>query len=337
MASTIQKLKLESIRLDGDTQPRATINQDVVGEYAEAMTEGATLPPVTVYRDGTDDWLADGFHRYHAHRKIGALTIDADVRHGSRREAVLHSVGANAAHGLQRTNDDKRRAVMTLLEDVEWSKWSDNQIAKACGVSNSTVSTYRKHLCESQRCEVPNSRAVERNGKTYEQDISNIGRNGKCKRGAKGKQAVQVSPPPVCDTVAHHQATPAEDGATNTEAVTPEVAPAPPQSDSSVGEEAFGDFDPLAELDAAQKEIASLQEQITALSSDDTAAALAKEVRTRQSAEARLEEKMNEVAKQDKELRKFGKLTKQLRDLLGVEPNSKIVGAVRALLKGKVA
>ena len=33
----------------------------------------------------------------------------------------LHSVGANATHGLRRSNADKRRAVVLLLEDEEWS------------------------------------------------------------------------------------------------------------------------------------------------------------------------------------------------------------------------
>lgn len=44
---------------------------------------------------------------------------------------------------MRRTNEDKRRAVMTLLNDEEWSKWSDNEIAKRCGVSNHLVSTVK--------------------------------------------------------------------------------------------------------------------------------------------------------------------------------------------------
>jgi hypothetical protein len=38
---------------------------------------------------------------------------------------VLHSAGANAMHGLRRTNADKRRTVMLLLQDEEWAAWSD--------------------------------------------------------------------------------------------------------------------------------------------------------------------------------------------------------------------
>jgi hypothetical protein len=35
--------------------------------------------------------------------------------------AVSYAVGANASHGLKRTNRCKRNAVMTLLKDPEWS------------------------------------------------------------------------------------------------------------------------------------------------------------------------------------------------------------------------
>src|SRR4051794_18625155 len=81
------------------------------------------LSPVTVYDDGERYWLVDGFHRIAAAAILGHDTIACDVRPGTLRDAVAHAVGANAAHGLRRTNDDKRRAVETLLRDPEWSRW----------------------------------------------------------------------------------------------------------------------------------------------------------------------------------------------------------------------
>ena len=56
---------------------------------------------------------------------------------------MLFSVGANAAHGLPRTREDKRPAVLTLLGDAEWSKWSDREIARQCGVAHSFVGSLR--------------------------------------------------------------------------------------------------------------------------------------------------------------------------------------------------
>lgn len=137
------KLPLDKVLTDGGTQARAALNEDVVAEYAEAIIGGADLPPVVVFQDGKKYWLADGFHRFHAHRKANAESIDADVRVGTKRDAILHSVGANSLHGLRRSNEDKRCAVRTLLNDREWGAWSDRQIADACGVSHPFVAAIR--------------------------------------------------------------------------------------------------------------------------------------------------------------------------------------------------
>ncbi|BBU58530.1 hypothetical protein KU6B_47950 [Mameliella alba] len=137
-------IELAKIRTDGGTQSRAAINEETVADYAEAMADPNTVfPAVVVYFDGRDYWLADGFHRVAAWGRIGRIEVPADVRQGGRRQAVLHSCAANAAHGLRRTNADKRRAVMTLLEDDEWSKWSDREIARRCRVHHTTVSKVR--------------------------------------------------------------------------------------------------------------------------------------------------------------------------------------------------
>lgn len=136
-------LALALIQIDGGTQSRATLNDHVVNDYAEAIQAGATFPPIVVFYDGKKHWLADGFHRFHAYQKAGREKVATDVRQGTRRDAILHSVGANETHGLRRTNDDKRRAVLTLLGDTEWSKWSDGEIAKRCAVSREYVNRLR--------------------------------------------------------------------------------------------------------------------------------------------------------------------------------------------------
>ena len=71
------------------------------------------------------------------------------MRQGTRRDAILFSVGANASHGLRRTNQDKRRAVETLLRDEEWGAWSNSEIARRCGVHHSTVADLRPSLSVS--------------------------------------------------------------------------------------------------------------------------------------------------------------------------------------------
>lgn len=86
------------------------------------------------------------------------------MRQGGLRDAILHSAGANAAHGLRRTNADKRRAVLMLLEDGEWSQWSDREIGRQCVVDHKTVTRLREeHLGKSP--DAP--RTVSRGGKVY--------------------------------------------------------------------------------------------------------------------------------------------------------------------------
>lgn len=142
----MQTIELRKIRIDGGTQSRACINEQAVADYAEAMQGGAEFPPIVAFFDGAAYWLADGFHRYQASKRAGLDSIAADVRQGTQRDAILYSVGANASHGLRRTNDDKRRAALTLLNDAEWSKWSNNEIAKRCGVSHSLINGIRSSL-----------------------------------------------------------------------------------------------------------------------------------------------------------------------------------------------
>jgi hypothetical protein len=137
---------IADIRIDGGTQSRASIDQHVVGDYADAMAAGDTFPPVVVFFDGKTYWLADGFHRYEAYARAKIDSVLADVRQGTQRDAILFSVGANASHGLRRTNDDKRRAALTLLNDAEWAKWSDREIARRVGVSHNFVSGLRPSL-----------------------------------------------------------------------------------------------------------------------------------------------------------------------------------------------
>ena len=115
-----QRLNVDSVRLDGGTQPRAMLDGAVIAEYAEAMEDGKQFPPVTVFYDGSSYWLADGFHRVNAALQIGRGYVEAQIITGTQRDAVLYSVGANAAHGLRRSNADKRRAVERLLRDDVW-------------------------------------------------------------------------------------------------------------------------------------------------------------------------------------------------------------------------
>jgi|GEM_PF-1159628 len=169
-------LKLDSIRTDGGTQSRALLSLSVVNEYANLFNDSNDiLPPIKVFFDGQAYWVADGFHRLEAAKQANLESIAAFVEQGTRRDAILFSVGANAEHGLPRNDDDKRRAVTTLLTDEEWNNWSDNQIAKKCKVSQPFVSKLRKELEEPETTKP--KRTYERNGKTHTMRTNNIGKS----------------------------------------------------------------------------------------------------------------------------------------------------------------
>ena len=146
-SSEIRDIPLGEILNDGSAQMRvAGLDPATVAEYAEAMLNGAVFPPVIVYFDGKAYWPGDGFHRIEAASSSGHESILAEIREGTRRDAIILAAGANAAHGLRRTAADKRRSVEALLKDNEWKRWSDREIGKACAVDHKTVGKIRREL-----------------------------------------------------------------------------------------------------------------------------------------------------------------------------------------------
>jgi hypothetical protein len=164
-----EQIELSKIRRDGGTQSRVKLDMETVKEYMSAMSEGAKFPPITVFYDGQDYWLADGFHRLEAIKVrswVENPNIEAEVLQGTQRDAMLYSVGANSTHGLRRSNADKRQAVETLLRDEEWAQWSDREIAKRCGVSAPFAGDIRREMAGVNGLHLSNERKGA-DGKTY--------------------------------------------------------------------------------------------------------------------------------------------------------------------------
>ena len=187
----MQNIRVVDIVIDEKNHPRAEVDQQLVAEYAEALREGATFPPIDVFRQGKKFLLADGRHRVEAARQEAKATIQAKVHDGDRRAAILFAVGANAQHGQRRTGADKRKAVQILLADKTWWLWSDNEIARRCCVSRDLVKDTRAemkpHLAESQDSATT---TAMRNGKAYKIKTGNIGKANRPVM-AKSAQAVQ--------------------------------------------------------------------------------------------------------------------------------------------------
>ncbi|NEP10859.1 MAG: ParB N-terminal domain-containing protein [Symploca sp. SIO2C1] len=175
--SPITALNISEIRRDGGTQPREKLDTSHVATLKEAIADGAELDPVIVFYDGSEYWLADGFHRCKASIESGLEDIQVVIHQGTRRDAVLYSVGANAEHkaAKPRNRKDKRRAVMMLLSDSEWSSWSNCEIARICKVSESLVRSLR--LNEVRNDGKPKTRTyTTKHGTTATMQVGNIGK-----------------------------------------------------------------------------------------------------------------------------------------------------------------
>lgn len=159
-------------------QVREDQDPETVTRYAAAYLEAENMPPVVVFeekRKDADDrvWLADGHHRVAGAKKAKLAVINAIVKKGDRRAALLYALRANHQNGLPLTNADKHRSVSLMLADEEWRAWSDRSIAQACLVGANLVGKIRKLLPAEQQSTVRKSK----DGAT--RDTKNIGKKAK--------------------------------------------------------------------------------------------------------------------------------------------------------------
>jgi len=134
-------LKLNEITLIEGNRARAKIKPSQVTYYAGLMKDGAIFPPIIVF--GEENILSDGWHRFYANQSLKKTEITAERKSGGAREAQLYSFEANN-HGLPPTTKERKANARVMLNDPEWSQWSDLKIAKHTGLDRTTVWRMRK-------------------------------------------------------------------------------------------------------------------------------------------------------------------------------------------------
>lgn len=156
-----KNLPITDIISSTELQTRSKLDESTVADYAETMQSGKRLPPVVVFTDGKALWLVDGFHRVEAARTIGRHSVVADVRTGTYADALKFALGANANHGLRRTNADKQKALeMAWAHRRELWPREDNAdpsaavLADACGISVRMVECFVAKIQPPQNVEV---------------------------------------------------------------------------------------------------------------------------------------------------------------------------------------
>lgn len=142
-----QILELDKICMDSETQPRVAMSPDLVIEYSQKMMQGEEFPPVSVVHDGSNYWLYDGFHRCCAAKNILRGRIAAEVREGTKQDAVWLSLAANKAHGMRRKRKDRINAICRAIE-MGHDK-SNKDLALHLGVNSKTIGNYRARYFEA--------------------------------------------------------------------------------------------------------------------------------------------------------------------------------------------
>lgn len=295
---TVKTLNIQAICIDGGTQSRVEIDNNTVAEYVEAIKAGDQFPPVIVYFDGADHWLADGFHRWHGHRTASKASIEADVRTGTQRDAILFSLGANKGHGLRPTNQDKRKSVARMLADAEWSEMSDREIAKHCGCSHTFVANIRS---PRQADTKPAASPAAETG------------NVATPRAAAPATGGNVATPPAASMPT---------APTEREVLAQQMA-----------DDAHGDTDVVAELESAHRTITSLEDRLRAAEADDTKAEILKFQKLAHVAHVRQNELQAAVNDREATLKRITNALRRCGKAVGEDDPANIASKVEAFVR----
>lgn len=129
--------QINEVIVRDDLYPRFEPDQALIQRYAYSIEH---LPPIKIDQHGI---LIDGFHRLKAHQLAGETKIKAEViQVESEKELKKLAYQLNSNHGLQLTNDEKRKYASEMIGDM-----SVKELALILSVDERTVSRWT----ESQR------------------------------------------------------------------------------------------------------------------------------------------------------------------------------------------
>jgi hypothetical protein len=148
---------------------------------SRARHHSKAMPVILTEPEEVETWMTAPLEQAKALQRpcrMGLVEVARGVRGRGRDRPQLMR---NSDHGLPRSNEDKRRAVATLFNDPEWSRWSSRKIAKQCAVSPDLVDGNEPHClfqavseptppatAPSRRCAPPRSGSQRRRRATDE-------------------------------------------------------------------------------------------------------------------------------------------------------------------------
>jgi hypothetical protein len=142
------RIPLTDVRFVKELYPRLKPLDDVIERYRDALDN---LPPITVAKGGV---LVDGYHRWQAHVREGAETIEAeDLGDLTDAEIIRESIQRNASHGQQLSRADKKRLAGQLWGNFAEMKPAERvtEIATLLAVSERSVQEWTKDSRKAEK------------------------------------------------------------------------------------------------------------------------------------------------------------------------------------------
>jgi len=131
-----------------DLYPRIDPDSATTQEYVDNLEK---LPPIEINQHNE---LIDGYHRWTAHRKAEAETIEVTVTPTiNEAEFVRFAIERNSTHGLRMSDNDKKEKVQLLYNPDAKSKelGSKEDMASLFSVSDKTIARYVKSIDDANK------------------------------------------------------------------------------------------------------------------------------------------------------------------------------------------
>jgi DNA modification methylase len=137
-------MKISDVVFRNDLYPRIKPNQELINRYSLSVDY---LPPIKVNQNSI---LIDGFHRWKAHELAGMKEIKSEIiETKSEQEIKKLAYQYNSNHGLQLSNDEKKRFAVEMAASM-----SIEELSSVLSVSKRTIGQWtearRKDLEEER-------------------------------------------------------------------------------------------------------------------------------------------------------------------------------------------
>lgn len=159
------------------------LDEENVERLFAVKQNGGELPPIIAYETERGLFVADGFHRVEAYKRLGETSIRAEIRKGTFEEALNFAEEANLKHGKMLSAADKKNLLIRrLARGHEWTNTSNREIARQLGVDHKTISNWiDRYNATGENSPVKRAEVTGADGRTY--NTSNI------KRANEGRKA----------------------------------------------------------------------------------------------------------------------------------------------------